>query len=353
MTSPHDDIDVGLVGFGLAGRVFHAPVIRAVPGLRLAAIMQRTGETAAQAYPDVRVVRSLDELLAMNAIRLVVIATPNASHAEIARRCLEAGRDVVVDKPCATTSVEAAALLALADHSGRMLSVFQNRRWDGDFITVQRLLREGTCGRPVLFESCFDRYRPRRRPGSWRERAEPGSGILFDLGSHLVDQAVTLFGSPDAVTGDVRLERDDAAADDAFDVTFHYPRMRALLRASVLACEPGPRFVLRGTEATYVKHHLDPQEEMLARGDRPGIGAWGEDRPERWGTLSRSTPEGIVRETVATAPGDYRLYYENVRDAVVGHAALAVTPRQAVVVIRLLELAQESSRQGRTIAFEE
>lgn len=349
MGSTEKSIGVGLIGFGVAGRVFHAPVIRATAGLHLAAIVQRTGDTAAQAYPGVLVVRSMDALLALPDVRLVVVATPNASHADIARRCLEAGRDVVIDKPFATTSGEAQSLLDLAAQSHRLLSVYQNRRWDGDFLTLLRLLRDGACGRPVLFESHFDRYRPHPRPGSWRERAEPGGGLLFDLGSHLVDQAVTLFGVPEAITADVRIERNHAEADDAFEVLLHYPHMRALLRATMLACRPGPRFVLRGDTGTYVKYHLDPQEAALRQGDTPGAAGWGVEPRDRWGTLTRAVDGDTTEEAVATEPGDYRGYYENVRDAVAHRTPLAVTPAQALGVIRLLELARESSRLGRTL----
>ncbi len=351
MSVTQDAINVGLVGFGMAGRVFHAPVISAVPGLRLSAILQRTGEDAARTYPGVRVVRSLDDLLDLPDVTVVVVATPTMTHVDLARRCLEAGRHVVVDKPFAPTSAEAAPLVDLAERTGRLLSVFHNRRWDGDFLTVQRLLNRGACGRPLLFEVHFDRYRPRRKPDAWRERAQPGSGILFDLGSHLVDQAVTLFGLPDAVTADVRRERDGAVADDGFDVTLHYPRMRALLRSSMLACDNGLRMVLRGTEGTYVKHGIDPQEERLARGETPAGPDWGREAPERWGQLTLAAGDGLARERVETEAGDYRRYYENVRDAVGGRAALAVTAHEALDVIRLLELARESSRLGKTIAW--
>jgi len=349
MTSPHGTIQVGLVGFGIAGRYFQAPVIRAVPGLRLSAIVQRTGNSAAETYPDVRVVPTVEDLLAIDGIELVVVATPNTTHAPIARRCLEAGRHVVIDKPFAPTSSEAAPVIELARQAGRLLSVYHNRRWDGDFLTVERLLADGACGRPVMFESHFDRYRPGLRPGVWRERAEAGSGVLFDLGSHLVDQAVALFGLPEAVTADVRLERDGAVADDAFDVMLHYPRMRALLRGTMLACQPGPRFLLHGTEGTYVKHHVDPQEERLKGGETADAAGRGEEPPDRWGILTRCPHGEVVREPVATEAGDYRRYYENIRDAIHGRATLAVTPQQALDVVRLLELAQESSRQGRTV----
>jgi scyllo-inositol 2-dehydrogenase (NADP+) len=344
-----EDILVGLVGFGTAGRVFHAPVIERVPGLRLSAIVQRSSDTAASLHPHARSVRTLDELLADDRIRLVVIATPNATHADLARRCLEAGRHVVVDKPFAVSSAEAAPLIAVARRCERLLTVFHNRRWDGDFLTVQRLIEEQTCGRTVLVESRFERFRPDRRPGSWRERQEPGSGILFDLGSHLVDQAVTLFGPPEAVTGDVRIERDWAVVDDAFDVTLHYPTHRVLLRSSMLASAPGPRFVVRGTSGSYVKYHLDPQEAQLAAGGADGR-FWEQEPRERWGTLTRSAGAGTASEVLPTEAGDYRGFYVNVRDAIRGTAALSVTAEQALDVIRLLELARESSSQRRTLS---
>ncbi len=191
-------IEVGLVGFGLAGRAFHAPVIRAVPGLQLAAIVQRSGTEAAEKYPDVRIVRSLDELLSIAEIRLVVIATPNDTHFAFARRCLEAGRDVVVDKPFTTTLDEAVSLVQFAKQANRLLTVYQNRRYDGDFQAIRSLVEAGTLGRIVRFETSYDRFRPQLKPGAWRETSRPGSGILFDIAPHLIDHALVLFGLPEA-----------------------------------------------------------------------------------------------------------------------------------------------------------
>jgi len=344
-------IDVGLVGFGFAGRTFHAPVISAVEGLRLAAILQRQGDEAMQAYPAARVVRRLDELLAIDSIRLVVIATPNTSHFDLARQCLLAERDVVIDKPFAPTYAEAADLVALAEKHGRLLSVYQNRRWDGDFQTVQRLVSEGVFGRVVLFESHFDRFRPQLKQNAWRERPEPGSGVLFDLGPHLIDQAMVLFGEPEAITAELRCERDGATVDDAFDVVLHYPKTRALLRASVLVSTQTPRFIVQGLQGGYLKYGLDPQEDALKRGERPTGESWGYEAPERWGTLLRAQGEGFAAEKYATAPGDYRQFYANVRDAMLGSAPLAVTPQQALRVMRGLELARESSLERRTVPW--
>jgi len=360
-------IQVGLIGFGFAGRTFHAPIIHGVEGLHLAAILQRHGDDAAQAYPDARVVRSLSEMLAIDSISLIVVATPNDSHAPIAKECLLAGRDVVIDKPFALTYSEATEVAKLAGENGRLLSVYQNRRWDGDFKTLQKLLASGELGRIVTYESHFDRFRPARRPGAWREEAGPGTGVLFDLGPHLIDQALVLFGTPAALSADVRLERDGAAADDAFDITLYYPGMRAYLRATMLASRPGPHFVVHGTRASYVKFGLDPQEDALKRGERPGgerkkdSADWGREPTEAWGTLTigavgspndRGIPAHASEERrVPTDAGDYRGYYENVRDAILGKAELAVTPPAALRVMRSIELAQQSSRERRVVDY--
>ena len=345
-------IEVGLVGFGLAGRAFHAPVIRAVPGLHLAAIVQRSGTEAAEKYPDVQIVRDLDDLLSIAAIRLVVIATPNDTHFAIARQCLAAGRDVVVDKPFTTTLKEAVSLVQFAKDANRLLTVYQNRRYDGDFQAIRRLVANGTLGRIVRFETSYDRFRPQLKKGAWREASRPGSGILFDIAPHLIDHALLLFGLPEAVTADVRMERENAAADDAFDITLHYSNgMRAVLRSSILAAAPRPRFVLFGTQASFVKQAFDPQEANLRRGYIPADTAWGAEPEENWGVLTVSSGDSFEQRRVPSAACDYRDYYSNVRDAILGRAALAVTPECALDVMRMLELARESSQKRRTIPW--
>src|SRR5437660_2727510 len=345
-------IEVGLIGFGLAGRAFHAPVIRAVPGLHLAAILQRTGTEAAEEYPDVRIVRSLDELLSISEIRVIVIATPNETHYSFARQCLEAGRDVVVDKPFTTTLEEAVSLVQFAKDANRLLTVYQNRRYDGDFQAVRQILEVGTLGRIVRFETSYDRFRPQSEPGAWRQTASPGSGILFDIAPHLIDHALVLFGLPEAVTADVRTERDNAVADDAFDITLHYSKgMRAVLRSSILAAAPRPRFVLLGTQASFVKQTFDPQENNLRRGYIPSDNAWGAEPEENWGILTVPSGDSFEQRRIPSATCDYRDYYSNVRDAILGRAAPAVTLEYALDVMRLLELTRDSSRQRRTIPW--
>ena len=351
MTPEPQPINVGLIGFGFAGRTFHAPVIRAVSGLRLAAILQRKGTEAASAYPDVRIARSVDELLASDSIQLVVVATPNVSHFDLARQCLLAGRHVVIDKPFATTYAEAAELVSLAEKCGRLLSVYQSRRFDGDFKTVRSLLASDALGRVVLFESHYDRYRLQLRPGAWREQAGPGSGVFFDLGPHLIDQALALFGAPEAVSADIRVERDGAVVDDAFDLTLRYTRLRVQLRGTMLASKASAHFVIHGTKGSYVKYGLDPQENALKRGELPEGPDWGKEPEEAWGTLSLADGDRVTERAVPTEPGDYREYYANVRDAILGKAALAVTPQGAVSVMQVLELARQSSDERRAIPY--
>src|SRR6266852_4260500 len=343
-------IEVGLVGFGLAGRAFHAPVIRAVPGLHLAAIVQRNGTEAAEKYPDVRIARSLDELFSMAEIHLVVIATPNETHYSFARQCLEAGRDVVVDKPFTTTLEEAVSLVQFAKGANRLLTVYQNQRYDGDFQAIRQIVEAGTLGRIVRLETSYDRFRPQPKPGAWRETARPGSGILFDIAPHLIDHALVLFGLPEAITADVRIERENAVADDAFDITLHYPNnLRAVLRSSILAAAPRPRFVLLGTQGSFVKQSFDPQEMNLRAGNIPSDTAWGAEPEENWGVLTIPSGDVFEHRRIPSASCDYRDYYANVRDAILGLAELAVTPEWPLDVMRLLELARASSHKRCTI----
>jgi predicted dehydrogenase len=346
-------INVGLIGFGVAGRVFHAPMISAVPGLRLAAILQRSPRDAATLYPDARIVSSLEELLAIDEIRLIVIATSNTSHFDLARQCLRAGRDVVVDKPFTTSVREAEELVQIARERGRLLTVFHNARWHGDFQTIRKLIGAGALGRLVLYEAHYDRYRPELRPGAWRERAEPGSGVFFDLAPHLIDQAMLLFGTPEALTATIRIERDGAVVDDAFYVVLHYESLRVELRATMLvAAAPGLALAVHGTRGSYVKYGRDVQEEALRRGEVPRDDGWGREPEEKWGSLFAEKDGKVAVEPVRTEAGDYRHYYENVRDAIAGRAAIDVTTEQALNVMRALELAKESSEKRCTIQWQ-
>lgn len=336
-------IRAGLVGFGHGGSIFHAPFLHVIDGWELTAILQRHGDTAARAYPGVAIARSMDELLAQPELDLVVISTPPSTHFELARQALEAGKHVVLDKPFVATSDEGRQLIELARARKRVLSVYQNCRWDGDFLTLQQVLDSKELGRVVTLESHNDRYwlGPRRKP--WQEKTLPGNGILHDLGSHLVDQALVLFGTPEAIFADVRQDRDVAAVNDAFTIYMFYPRLRVVLNSTLLARIAGARFVAHGTLGSYVKYGHDPQEQALKDGATLGDPHWGEEPGANWGKLTTMRDGEAVERLVPTLPGDYRKYYENVRDAIWGVAPLAVTAEQGWRSIRLLEMALESS----------
>jgi len=345
-------INVGLIGFGLAGRSFHAPVISAVPGMRLAAILQRQGDEAASAYPQAKIVRSLDELLAIPDLQLIVIATPNNTHAPFARAALAAGRNVVVDKPFTTSYQEAVDLVKFAEKFGKLLTVYQNRRYDGDFQAIRQLVAEGALGRIVRFETNYDRFRPNLKPNAWREKPEPGAGILFDIGPHLIDQAMILFGKPEAITADVRIEREGGLADDGFDIMFHYPKcMRAVLSSNILAAVSRPRFLLFGTKGAFLKQTVDPQENNLRFGKIPKEGPWGAEPEENWGLLTLSDGTNTTQRRIPSGTGDYRDYYANVRDVIEGKAQPFVPLPYALNVMNALELCRESSDARRTVPW--
>jgi len=243
-------------------------------------------------------------------------------------------------------------LVQFAKEANRLLTVYQNRRYDGDFQAIRKLAADGTLGRIVRFETSYDRFRPQPKPGAWREAARPGSGILCDIAPHLIDHALILFGLPEAVTADVRIERENGAADDAFDIALHYSSgMRAVLRSSILAAAPRPRFVLLGTQGSFVKQTFDPQENNLRRGYIPADSAWGAEPEENWGVLTVPAGDSFERRRIPPATCDYRDYYSNLRDAILGRAALAVTPEHALDVMRMLELARESSQKRCTIPW--
>ena len=350
------EIGVAVIGFGLAGQVFHAPFVSAVPGLRLEAIVQRKGDQAAKAYPSARILRTVDEALRDPAIQMVVVGTPNETHFALAKMALQAGKHVVIDKPFATTSEEALELKDLAERQGVVLAPFHNRRWDGDFRTVQRLLAEEAVGRLVTYESHFDRFRPLPRENTWKEGANAANGLLMDLGPHLVDQALALFGPPEGITASVRRDRDTTEIEDAFDITLEYQRLRAHCRSSMLAADAAPRFLLHGTEGSYKKYGLDPQEPALVGGakvPRMGEGEWLAEPEAQWGTLTiapvPADPANLERTKVPTELGDYRLYYANVRDAINGTAKLAVTAEDGYRTIKVLEMARQSTQERRTI----
>ncbi len=338
-------IRAGLIGFGLAGRVFHAPLLSSVDGLELAAIVERSSNHAAERYPGIKTYRTLDTMLADSSLDLIVVATPNDSHFACARQAIEAGKHVVVDKPMCVNSDEIAQSMKLAAANGVMLAPFHSRRWDSDFLTLRKLLHEGSLGRLVYFESTMDRWRPAptaRMP--WKNDPAQG-GLLLDLGTHLADQSLVLLGIPEAVFAEIRRERDGEGANDCFTVRLRYSGFAVVLSANTLSTLRTAPIHLRGTRGNYLKRGVDPQEAALSQITRIGDEPWGRELSKDWGTLCVDVDGGIVTRPVEPVPGDYRLFYSSVRDALLGKGVAPVSALAAWRVARLLEWAVESSEK--------
>lgn len=354
MHSTHTPIRVAIIGYGLAGSTFHAPFIVTTPALEVRAIVTRDPERRAQAmrdHPRAQLVDTADELWARaDELDLVVIATPNRSHVPLAHAALAAGLAVVVDKPLAPTAAEAEALIEDARRRGLFLSVYQNRRWDGDFITLRRLVAAGSLGTVYRFESRFDRWRPTPK-GNWRERGDPAEagGILYDLGSHLIDQALVLLGPVMSVYAELDRRRGGVEADDdSFLALTHASGARSHLGMSAVAAQPIVRLRVLGSRAAYVKHGLDVQEEALRRGERPDRPGWGEEPPERWGSLGA----GDDVHPVPTDRGDYPAFYAGVARALREGGPPPVDPEDALAGLRIIEAAQRSAATGSVIELE-
>jgi predicted dehydrogenase len=338
---------VGLLGYGIAGRVFHAPLIAATPGLRLDVVVTRDPQRREEVrhdHPDTRLVDDAEQLWRSDALDLVVVATPNKQHVPMARAAVTAGLPVVVDKPLAPTAAEGRELVDEAARRGVPLTVFQNRRWDGDFLTVRRLIEQGELGRVARFESRFERWRPAIKPG-WRESGTPSEagGALYDLGAHLIDQAVQLFGPVHTVYAEVDRRRPGAQVDDdAFVALTHAEGVRSHLWMSAVTPQLGPRLRVLGDRAGYTSYGLDVQEAALRDGGRPDAPGWGEVSPEGYGQLG---VDGDLRP-VPTEPGRYQSFYEQVAAALRDGAPMPVDPRDAVATVELIELAHRSAAQG-------
>ncbi|MER6311048.1 Gfo/Idh/MocA family oxidoreductase [Streptomyces sp. NPDC001657] len=353
--SPGAPLRVGLLGYGLAGSVFHAPLIAATDGLLLDTVSTSSPERQAQAraeHPQVRTVPTAEAVLDRAAeLDLIVVASPNKTHVPLATAALEAGLPVVVDKPLAATAAEADKLAALAADRGLLLSVFQNRRWDNDFRTVRKLVEEGALGDVQRFESRFERWRPTPK-GGWRESGDPAEigGLLYDLGSHLVDQALTLFGPVVSVYAESDVRRPGAEADDdTFIALTHAGGVRSHLWVSATAALLGPRFRVLGSKAGYTKHGLDPQEAALREGRRPGDEGieWGVEPKSCWGRLGAgASPRMGGGDPVPTLPGDYPAYYTAIARALRGGGDPPVTATEAAATLRVLEAAKRSAEEG-------
>lgn len=340
-------IRTALLSYGMSGEVFHGPLLSAHPGFEVASVFQRNLQKAANhPFP---VAGDLDEIMNDASIELVVVNTPNETHYPYAVLALKAGKHVIVEKPFTINVREADELIALASKQGRMLSVFQNRRWDADFLTVRKVLASGVLGRLVECEIHYDRFRNYIEPNTWKEVAKPGTGLLYNLGSHLLDQAYVLFGMPRYLDARMGIQRPGGQIDDFFDIRLEYEGFFTILKSSYLVREQGPRFILHGTEGSFVKSGIDPQEQALKDKKIPGTDNWGAEAREMWGKLNTTVDGKHFEGPYETVPGNYLSFYNNVYDAMREGKPLSVKAAEARDVIRLIEVCQESSRTRRAV----
>lgn len=339
-------IQTALLSFGLSGKVFHAPFLAQHPGFALAAVWERSRKEAAQRYPGLRSYDRLEDLLADPAIELVVVNTPNTTHYAYTRAALEAGKHVIVEKPFVPTVAEAEELCALAAARGLQVSVYQNRRWDSDFRTVQRVLREGSLGEIVEAAFHFDRFNPALSPKAHKEEPLPGVGVHFDLGPHIIDAALHLFGRPESVFAGLRTLRPGSQVPDDMELLLFYPRLRVRLHAGYFVREPLPAFQLFGTEGSFLKVRADVQEAALLAGAVPGGADWGLEPDSARGMLHTGTGASERRQNVPTERGDYNGYFEGMYQALRNGAPLPVSGAEGTDVIRVLEAAERSARSG-------
>ncbi len=343
-------IKTALCSFGMSGKVFHAPLLDTHAGFTLDTIWQRSKSDASQYYPNIKIARQFEEILADDSIELVVVNTPEPTHFPFCEAALKAGKHVVVEKAFTTTLAEADELVRLAERSGLCLSVYHNRRWDGDFLTVQKLVQEGLLGRLVEYEAHYDRYRTYIQD-SWKEEPGPGKGLLYNLGSHLIDQALVLFGFPERVFADLRIERAGGKIEDAFQIHLYYPGLKAIVKSSYLVREPGPRYKILGEKGSFYKWGLDPQEEALKQGKRPNVPQWGEETKENYGHIHTEQNGLVLKGRIKSLAGNYMDYYQNIYAAIREGEELAVSASQGRDVMRIIDMAERSAKEGRIVSF--
>ena len=342
-------IKVGLVGYGFSGQSFHRPLLSRLEEFHIGAVLSSNEEKVLKDIEGTTVVSTLEELLEED-IELVVITTPNHLHYSMIKQSLLSGKHVVVEKPFVTNSREGEELLALAKERGLYLSVFHNRRWDADFLTIQQLLKEETLGKIFTYEAHFDRFRPAIKD-RWKENKIEGAGVLYDLGSHLLDQALTLFGTPQWVQADVFPQRNPEKAEDYFLITLGYDVLRVQLYSRSIVLDPGPRYQIHGLKGSFVKHGMDRQEDDLKAGKNPLSEDWGMEDEENWGVLTTISEEEVTSEVIPSEKGDYTQYYLGVYGAIRQNRPLPVDPEDALHVIKIIEACKESAKSGRVIAI--
>jgi scyllo-inositol 2-dehydrogenase (NADP+) len=343
-------IKTALLSYGMSGEVFHAPLLHAHPGFEVTTVVQRSKDTAKEHYPTCKVVRSVDEAIGDPSVELIIVNTPNELHFNQASRAILAGKHVVVEKPFTVTVHEANQLIELAKEKNRVLTVFQNRRWDGDFLTLKHVLDNGWVGRVVEFEAHYDRFRNYIQPDSWKEETGIGKGILYNLGSHMLDQVLVLFGMPEFIDARIGIQRTGTKVDDFYDLRLSYSGMNVIVKSSYLVREQGPRYQLHGTEGSFVTaSNVDPQEQALKEKKVPGSAGWGAMPESSWGKLNSTINGQHVQKRIETIRGNYSGFYDNVYSVIRENKPLQVKPEQARDVIRLIEAAYESNRERKAI----
>jgi len=333
----------------MSGEIFHAPLLAVNPGFELSMVLQRNSDKAKQRYPHTKIARTVDEVISDSDIELVVINTPNDSHYQFATKALESGKHVIVEKPFTVTTKEADTLIALAKKTNRQLTVFQNRRWDGDFMTVKKVVDNKWVGKIAEFELHYDRYRNYIEANTWKEEQGPGSGILYNLGSHMLDQVLVLFGMPLDVDARVGTQRPNGKVEDYYDIRLSYEDFHAIVKSSYLVREATPRYILHGTEGSFIKYGIDPQEQALKEGKIPGSAGWGTEGKELWGKLNTNVGGLHFEGSIETIAGDYTQFYKNVCEAIRESKPLAVRPEESKNVIQLIEACYESSTSRKAI----
>lgn len=351
MPSP---IKTALVAFGAAGKFMHAPFLVTQPEhYDVIAVLERNKEESKKLFPRAKIVRSIEELLSIDEVELVIITTPNDTHFSYSKASLLAGKHVVCDKPFTITSTDALQLIELSKQTGKVMSVFHNRRYVCDFLTIKEILGKKMLGEVHEFEAHYDRYRPAAKPNAWREENKPGTGILYDLGAHLIDQALYLFGLPKTITADNRLQRSHARAIDNFELKLDYGFLKVILKSGMLVREPGPRYMIHGINGSFLKYGEDPQEAFLRADKLPTeIPHWGEEAPENFGLLHTEIKGNIIKEKYPSLKGDYGYYYQNLYKTIRENAPLREKPEHGYNTVRMLELAMESSNKKCTISCE-
>jgi predicted dehydrogenase len=342
-------IKTALLSYGMSGKVFHAPFLALHPGFELLGSWERSKKLIQQEYPEVISYPSFEAILEDETIDLVVVNTPVGTHFEYAKKVLLAGKHALVEKAFTTTVAEARELDALAKEKGLKLSVFQNRRWDSDFKTVKKIIDENLLGEIVEAEFHFDRYNPILSPKQHKETANSGAGILKDLGPHLIDQALFLFGLPTAVFADIRITRSHSLVDDYLDILLYFPDFRVRLKAGFFVREPNPSFVIHGKKGSFLKSRGDVQEDELKIGKKPNLTSWGTEQEGFEGLLHTEIEGKIIKEKIATLQGNYYDFFEGVYQAIANDKKEPVTAQEGVHVMQIIEAAIQSNAQMKAI----